>query len=51
MTKTKKELAREIHHRNAVKFLHDKQEEVSLGGGASKLQKQKDQGKMTVREP
>ncbi len=50
MTKTKKELAREIHHRNAVKFLHDKQEEVSLGGGASKLQKQKDQGKMTVRE-
>ena len=50
MTKTKKELAREIHHRNAVKFLHDKQEEVSLGGGATKLQKQKDQGKMTVRE-
>ncbi len=50
MTKTKKELAREIHHRNAVKFLHDKQEEVSLGGGASKLQNQKDQGKMTVRE-
>lgn len=50
MTKTKKELAREIHHRNAVKFLHDKQEEVSLGGGASKLKKQKDQGKMTVRE-
>jgi len=50
MTKTKKELAREIHHRNSIKFLHGKQEEVSLGGGAAKLKKQKDQGKMTVRE-
>jgi 3-methylcrotonyl-CoA carboxylase beta subunit len=50
MTKTKKELAREIHHRNAVKFLHDKKEEASHGGGASKLQKQTDQGKMTARE-
>ena len=50
MTKTKKELAREIHHRNSIKFLQGKQEEVSLGGGAAKLKKQKDQGKMTVRE-
>jgi 3-methylcrotonyl-CoA carboxylase beta subunit len=50
MTKTKKELAREIHHRNSIKFLHGKQEEVSLGGGAAKLKKQKDQGKMTARE-
>ena len=50
MTKTKKELAREIHHRNSIKFLHGKQEEVGLGGGAAKLKKQKDQGKMTVRE-
>lgn len=50
MTKTKKELAREIHHRNSIKFLHGKQEEARLGGGAAKLKKQKDQGKMTARE-
>lgn len=50
MTKSKKQLTREIHHRNAVKELNDKREIVSQGGGASKLQKQRDQGKMTARE-
>ncbi|MFM1808626.1 MAG: hypothetical protein RLZZ242_1351 [Bacteroidota bacterium] len=50
MTKSKKQLTREIHHRNAVKELNDKRAMVSEGGGASKLQKQRDQGKMTARE-
>lgn len=50
MTKSKKQLTREIHHRNAVKELNDKRAMVSQGGGASKLQKQRDQGKMTARE-
>ncbi len=50
MTKSKKQLTREIHHRNEVKLLHEKRRVVSLGGGASKLSKQRDQGKLTVRE-
>ncbi len=50
MTKSKKQLTREIHHRNEVKALNEKRDRIALGGGASKLKKQHDQGKMTARE-
>lgn len=50
MTKSKKQLTREIHHRNEVKALNEKRGRIALGGGASKLKKQHDQGKMTARE-
>ena len=50
MTKSKKQLTREIHHRNEVKQLNEKRDRIALGGGASKLKKQHDQGKMTARE-
>jgi len=50
MTKSKKQLTREIHHRNEVKALNEKHGRIALGGGASKLKKQHDQGKMTARE-
>jgi acetyl-CoA carboxylase carboxyltransferase component len=50
MTKSKKQLTREIHHRNEVKTLNEKRDRIALGGGASKLKKQHDQGKMTARE-
>ena len=50
MTKSKKQLTREIHHRNEVKALNETRDRIALGGGASKLKKQHDQGKMTARE-
>ena len=50
MTKSKKQLTREIHHRNEVKALNEKRDRIALGGGASKLKKQHGQGKMTARE-
>ena len=50
MTKSKKQLTREIHHRNEVKALNEKRDRIALGGGASKLKRQHDQGKMTARE-
>lgn len=50
MTKSKKQLTREIYHRNEVKALNEKRDRIALGGGASKLKKQHDQGKMTARE-
>ena len=50
MTKSKKQLTREIHHRNEVKALNERRDKIALGGGASKLKKQHDQGKMTARE-
>ncbi len=50
MTKSKKQLTREIHHRNEVKALNETRDRIALGGGASKLKRQHDQGKMTARE-
>lgn len=50
MTKSKKQLTREIQHRNEVKALNEKRDRIALGGGASKLKKQHNQGKMTARE-
>jgi 3-methylcrotonyl-CoA carboxylase beta subunit len=50
MSKSKKQLTREIHHRNEVKALNEKRDKIALGGGVSKQQKQRDQGKLTARE-
>jgi len=50
MSKSKKQLTREIHHRNEVKALNERRDKIALGGGVSKQQKQRDQGKLTARE-